>query len=34
MQITGPPVWLVLLRGTHDAMLISLVGSLACTLWC
>ena len=29
MEMTGPPVWLALLRGGHDAAVLSLLGALA-----
>ncbi len=31
MEMTGPPVWLTLLRGCHDAAALSLLGALAFT---
>ncbi len=31
MEMTGPPVWLTLLRGCHDAAVLSLLGALAFT---
>lgn len=31
MEMTGPPVWLTLLRGCHDASILSLLGALTFT---
>ncbi|HJS86598.1 MAG TPA: CopD family protein [Acetobacteraceae bacterium] len=31
MEMTGPPIWLTLLRGCHDAAILSLLGALAFT---